>query len=229
MIPVLRRHFALTTSIAEEVDVRHGRVDLCAYTVLMHRAPISAPALRLYAKIGPKFVSLDDLTLDLLASTRVLQAYARELERHDLIDRRRGEVRRRRAYRYPIQKILAVEAKLADWRKACEQVLLHRNFADELWVALDLRSIARVDYRYVKQHKIGVLATEPDGVFVAHPATKIPSSRSFSLDRAIVSESILARHTKGDHEVSCMRAATFVSRSAFDVRSAQALASQALT
>ncbi|MBV8371568.1 MAG: hypothetical protein JO036_21870 [Candidatus Eremiobacteraeota bacterium] len=229
MIAVLRSHFASVAAVVEELDVRHGRVDLCVYECEEQRAPISAPALRLYSKLHRRFVHLSELTLTLLASVRVLQQYARELEHHQLIDRRASLVRRRRAYRYPIRKIIAVEAKLADWQRACEQVLLHRGFAEELWIALDFKHVARVNIEQVKKHNIGVVATDRDGLFIMHPAVATPFSRSFALERAMVHESLLARQTSGDHDVSCMRAATLASSSAFDPLRLQAFASHALT
>jgi len=229
MIPLLRNYFAQHGTVIEELDVGHGRVDLCAYVCDQRRQPISRPALRLFSKLANRYIDLNALTFTLVASIPVLLQYARELERHGLIQRTGTRVRRVRSYRYPVRKLIAVEAKLGDWQKACEQVSLHQPFADELWIALDVKNIARVDAEFIRQRGIGAIAVDKDGAFIMQSAAKNRWSRAFSVARAIVHESILESQTSGRHDDSCIRAAGFTSIKPLDWRKDVALASQVRT
>lgn len=62
----------------------------------------------------------------------------------------------------PIKKIVAIEAKLKDWKQGAMQARRYKSFTDECYLALLDRYEKNVDYSYLEKFGIGLIVFNPD-------------------------------------------------------------------
>jgi hypothetical protein len=58
---------------------------------------------------------------------------------------------------------LAIELKLADWRRALEQAMLYQLCADLVYIAMPERSVDRVDKTQLSLHGVGLISVTESG------------------------------------------------------------------
>lgn len=61
----------------------------------------------------------------------------------------------------PIKKIVAIEAKLKDWKQGAMQARRYKSFTDECYLALLSRYEKNVDYKYLDNFGIGLILFNP--------------------------------------------------------------------
>ena len=61
--------------------------------------------------------------------------------------------------------IIAIEAKVSDWRKGAIQAKRYQSFAHRVFVALPSPYAHRVDRALLQAHKVGLLTVDDDGVY----------------------------------------------------------------
>jgi len=66
-------------------------------------------------------------------------------------------------YSRSLDKSVAVELKLYKWKRAVQQGLLYQLCADLVYVAMPLRSIARVNRSILSQHGLGLISVTDGG------------------------------------------------------------------
>ncbi len=64
--------------------------------------------------------------------------------------------------RNPIKKIVAIEAKLKDWKQGIVQARRYKSFTDECYLALLSQYEKNVDYGYLERFGIGLILFNPD-------------------------------------------------------------------
>jgi len=84
------------------------------------------------------------------------------------------------------QKVIAIEAKVSDWRKGAIQAKRHRCFANRVYLALASEYVHRVDLELLQRHGIGLIAASSTRVdelleSPAMPPTD-PDRHSFSAE-----------------------------------------------
>jgi len=75
----------------------------------------------------------------------------------------------------PIKKIIAIEAKLKDWKQGAKQARRYKSFTDECYLALLSRYEKNVDYSYLEKFGIGLILFNPDDgkiIFKKRPKKK---------------------------------------------------------
>jgi hypothetical protein len=167
--------------VATERPLGYGRADLVAYQVDSSKCEARS-ANRQYRSLeriehytvlrhlpevgqGPG-ISIDDLCEKLGRS----QAFVRStllgfLERSGYIARVGNEGFARLNGFIPIAKeIVAIEAKVSDWRKGAIQAKRYRWFADRVYLAISARYEHRVQRDLLQKHGIGLLSVEKDCV-----------------------------------------------------------------
>lgn len=82
--------------------------------------------------------------------------------------------------RQPVNRIIAIEAKLRDWKKALTQASRYQDFSHESWVLLDhhyCRAALKNTNQFIKRN-IGLASIEKDGKLSVHimPINKAPKS-----------------------------------------------------
>ena len=113
-----------------------------------------------------------------------------------------GERSLRPEWRYsvPITGVVAVEAKLADWRRALVQARRHTDFADASYVALPPAAAERAAAAraIVESAQVGIMAVKPAGdvrVLVEAPTPR--RSAGWALRRMFAAEQLWAVHATG--------------------------------
>lgn len=62
------------------------------------------------------------------------------------------------------QRVIAIEAKVSDWRKGAIQAKRHRSFANRVYLALSSDYVHRVQLEVLRKHGIGLLSASGFGV-----------------------------------------------------------------
>ena len=60
--------------------------------------------------------------------------------------------------------LVAIEAKLYDWKAGIEQAFRYKDYATKVYVALDSNNIEKVDKEIFKENNIGLLSVSEDEV-----------------------------------------------------------------
>jgi hypothetical protein len=82
--------------------------------------------------------------------------------------------------------VIAIEAKLADWRTALHQAFRNRCFAHQSYVLLPKETAVRA-YRYsgeFDRRQVGICYLENDEIVVLHPARQMNPIEPWLSDRA---------------------------------------------
>lgn len=70
------------------------------------------------------------------------------------------------AYNISSGNLIAIEAKLHNWRRALQQAMTYRLCADSVYVAMPAETINRVDFEIFGHHGIGLVVVDNDDVWV---------------------------------------------------------------
>jgi hypothetical protein len=62
------------------------------------------------------------------------------------------------------QRVIAIEAKVSDWRKGAIQAKRHRSFANRVYLALSSDYVHRAQLEILRRHGIGLLSASKFGV-----------------------------------------------------------------
>lgn len=101
------------------------------------------------------------------------------------------------------QRVVTVEAKLRDWRRALAQARRQKHSADAAYIALDVRAAIRVaPYAcQIADGGVGVLSVHPETGLVRVLARPVSSSRATTaVGRALIAERALEMMNRGTHE-----------------------------
>lgn len=69
------------------------------------------------------------------------------------------------------RRLVMVEAKMTNWRRAIQQALSCRLITDEVYIAMPLEFAHRVDIKYLSETGIGLLAVGEEVVEMVKPGT----------------------------------------------------------
>ncbi len=165
-----------------EVDAGVGVADL----VLAKRSPRSAEALRSVAMVSPRLAVLlsqgvgdaiksrAELAALLGTSEGAAQRVIAQLSAAGVAAHSRDSLTIFGLRTPPYARLIAVEAKISDWRRVLTQAYRNLQFADESWVVLDYvfsrPAIAQIDRFRVAG--VGLASIERGrGLFIHHAAT----------------------------------------------------------
>lgn len=165
-----------------EVDAGVGVADL----VLAKRSPRSTDALRSTAMISPRLAVLlskdvgvairsrAELAALLGTSEGAAQRVIAQLSAAGVAKQSRDSLTIYGLRKPPFERLIAVEAKISDWRRVLVQAYRNLQFADESWVVLDhvfaRPAIAQLDRFRIAG--VGLASVERGrGLFIHHAAT----------------------------------------------------------
>jgi hypothetical protein len=105
----------------------------------------------------------------------------------------------RKPYRLPVSRIVAVEAKRSEWRRALAQAARHTDFADATYVALDAANVTGLDrlgpaFRFAG---VGLLTVSSINEGQVERRLKAGRRRPRGLARAVVGERVAALRATG--------------------------------
>jgi hypothetical protein len=127
---------------------------------VLNRKPISNYfALELYLSI-PEYTPLtfSDLSSLVRVSPSTLRLVVNELVHDNYLEMVGGNTYIKAGYiESPVKKLVAIEAKLRDWRQGIIQARRYRSFTDECYLAILARYDKNIDYSYLERFDIGLI------------------------------------------------------------------------
>jgi hypothetical protein len=189
--------------VEQEVNAGVGVADL----VLAKRTPRSTEALKIAAMVSPRLAVLlsrgvgdaiksrAELAAFLGTTETAAQRVIAQLSAAGAADQTRGTLTISGLRTPPFERLIAVEAKLGDWRCVLGQAYRNLQFADESWAVLDHAlagpAVAQL-YRF-KVAGVGLASVERGrGLFIHHAA---PSSGPMSPAKRWQAQAVLASRT----------------------------------
>jgi hypothetical protein len=165
-----------------EVDAGVGVADL----VLAKRSPRSTDALQSVAMVSPRLAVLlsqgvgetiksrAELAAFLGTSEGAAQRVIAQLTAAGMAEQLRDSLTILSLRTPPFERLIAVEAKISDWRRVLVQAYRNLQFADESWVVLD-HTFARPAIAQLDRFRVagvGLASVERGrGLFIHHAAT----------------------------------------------------------
>jgi hypothetical protein len=183
-----------------EVDAGVGVADL----VLTKRAARSTESLRALGKVSPRLSVLLNpgvgdaiktraaLATALGTSEDAAQRFIAQLSSLGLAKRSRDSLTITTIKTLPFERLIAVEAKISDWRRVLVQAYRNLQFADESWVVLDHAFIrpALAQLERFKVSGVGLASMDRQGgLFIHYAAT---SQGPMSLGKRWQAQAVLA-------------------------------------
>lgn len=183
-----------TDAYAREFTVGYGIADLVFAKSFyssqnkLQRKPISNYyALVLYLSLQPgKEVTASEAQTMLRSSASVARAaLSALLEDGYISSTSKGRYSKTRTIEQPQLKLVAIEAKLRDWRSGILQARRYKAFTDESYLAILSKFERNIDPQLLEQHDIGlILVDEEFGsiVFKRRPVGRRPQSMIENLE-----------------------------------------------
>lgn len=223
MIPALRaalpelafgHRFRSDVEIFTEVPAVHGRPDVVGVRfdtnvlhvrVLAGVVPLSGDAeVRTVHALGSAGAEIGEIAARIgMSRDYVRRAVVPLLSDLGWIVRDAERIVRRPEAQWAGRRIVTVEAKLKDWRRALAQARRQKHSADAAYIALDALSSARLapHARQIAEGGIGVLTVRPDSGRVEILARPSVSSRhATAVGRALLAERALDMMNRGTRE-----------------------------
>jgi DNA-binding transcriptional ArsR family regulator len=166
--------------VSTERALGYGRADLVAYQI----DPAKCEARRLNGQFRslerveqytvlrhlPEIGQGDEITTSELcdrlgrSKTFVSSQLVSFLERAGYVERIGNKLARRNGFIPIAKEIVAIEAKVSDWKKGAIQAKRYRWFADKVYLAIAAKYCHRVQVELLQKHKIGLLSVDCDRV-----------------------------------------------------------------
>lgn len=126
-----------------------------------------------------KRVNLDKIEISNQKFTRKFSRFLSDLEEQGYIKISGNYVTTIKKIDTVTKKFIAVEAKLSDWKAGLEQAYRYKQFADEVYVAIDSDYVCKVDKQIMKSQGIGLMSVSDKALKISLPAQK---SKQVQLD-----------------------------------------------
>lgn len=223
MIPALRaalpelafgHRFRSDVEVFTEVPAVHGRPDVVGVRfdasalhtrVLAGVVPLSGDAeVRAIHALGSTGAEVGEIAARIgMSRDYVRRAVVPLLSDLGWIVRDAERIVRRPEAQWAGRRVVTVEAKLKDWRRALAQARRQKHSADVAYIALDARSAARLapHAQQIAEGGIGVLAVHPESgrvEILARPA--VSSRHATAVGRALLAERALDMMNRGTRE-----------------------------
>jgi hypothetical protein len=197
---------------ARELDLGYGRADLVSFKVNYSRVQnrLKNKQLRLLSRVEyysimrllPEAESGAAFTIqDIASSIPLSERYIRTELLSNLI--RYGYVEEIESGNYAkvngfvpfVDEIIAVEAKVSDWKKGAIQAKRYQVFANKTYLAVSSSYAHRVDYELLRNHQIGMLSVEDHAI---HELISAPNLIPKDEDRFNFAAEWLWRYRRSD-------------------------------
>jgi len=173
--------------VADLVFVRPSPAALARRLAADVEPLLSAKAIQLFLTLATGLIADEDA----FRNAAVVPAYGRRLlcRLHD--GGYLGHTSTHAAVGPTFDYLVAVEAKLTDWRRAIQQAVRYRTFADEVYVALPMALAQAVASRHLLPSGVGLIGVDPSRLsIIARPAR---SDEIENWRRLLVSEELVRR------------------------------------
>lgn len=195
---------------ARELNVGYGRADLVAFAVNFRKVKSrlyngqlrSLSRIEHYSIIGllPEIESGESLAIDSIAdalpqsSSYVQRKILPHLARFGYIkETEPGRFAKVNGFIPIVDEIIAIEAKISDWRKGAVQAKRYQVFANRTYLAVASKFQHRVDRRVLQQHRIGLLSVSSNEIIELLAA---PQLKPRDIDRSYFAAEWLWRYRR---------------------------------
>lgn len=195
----LKRAGLRSWKVTTELESSIGRVDLLMFRgqpsrTVRERLRVVPPRLAVFLDGSLGVNKLSEFADALGTSLQGAKRIAREFQDRRLASIDGEDLRMRSIDAMPYADLVAIEAKLSNWRVALVQAYRNRQFSNESWVVLDHAQLG-TDTKLIQFERsgVGLASINSLGQLIVHvPA---PVSAPASLGKAWTVQAMLARST----------------------------------
>lgn len=119
-----------------------------------------------------KKISLDDIIISNTRVNKKFYNFLRELEEQGYIKIDGNYVTSVKKIDAVTKNLIAVEAKLSDWKAGLEQAMRYRQYADEVYVAISADYVSKIDRQRFKELNIGLMSVSEKRMTIPIKAKK---------------------------------------------------------
>lgn len=182
-----RNRISLNTDVAYEIETSNGIADIVLFNKRKDWEKYSD-----LTSLGPHWVyplialpyrkkfSVSQFSKISCVSKNTATKYLRQCEMAGYCEKLIGGWRKIKQPRSPFNEIVAIEAKIRDWKKALFQATRYKDFANKSWVLLDMYygKAALKNIEEFKKRNIGLLLINSHGELfeVIKPSSENPKS-----------------------------------------------------
>lgn len=168
MIPVLKNGLAKlynTKFFATEFNTGNGIADL-VFSKKINKQPLIFNSYRLMSLYIKHFNEIKKVEKEELVSgsSKSLNELLDILERQGHLTVRNGYFIQKKKYKPHVEKMIAIEAKLKDWKSGISQALRYQFFTHKSFLAYPSEYVHRVDLELLKKCNVGLISVSNERI-----------------------------------------------------------------
>ncbi|HHX67820.1 MAG TPA: hypothetical protein GX708_07170 [Gallicola sp.] len=110
--------------------------------------------------LNKKRIKIDDLQIDSLTIQKEFKKFLKFLEKEGYINIKGNNIEVIKKVKFATKNIVAIEAKLSDWKAGLEQALSYKVYSDYVYVAIEKTFYKNVDLEQFKLNNVGLILVE---------------------------------------------------------------------
>lgn len=110
--------------------------------------------------LNKKSIKVDDLKIESDVLQKEFKKFLKFLEREGYINIKENKIEVIKKVRFATKNIVAIEAKLSDWRAGLEQAITYKVYSDYVYVAMEKTYFKNVDVELFKEKNVGLILVE---------------------------------------------------------------------
>ena len=109
-------------------------------------------------------VQLNNIEISNVKSNKEFKIFLKELEKQGYIKVQNNKIEVIKKVDLATKNLVAIEAKLSDWKAGIEQAIRYKEYSNKVYVAIDKEEIKKVNRDIFKEKNIGLISVSKDGV-----------------------------------------------------------------
>lgn len=109
-------------------------------------------------------VQLNNIEISNVKSNKEFKIFLKELEKQGYIKVQNNKIEVIKKVDLATKNLVAIEAKLSDWKAGIEQAIRYKEYSNKVYVAIDKQEIKKVNRDIFKEKNIGLISVSKDGV-----------------------------------------------------------------
>ena len=109
-------------------------------------------------------IGLNNLEITNKKNRKEFQQFLRELEKKGYIKVENNKIEVVKKVDLATKNLVAIEAKLFDWRAGIEQAIRYKEYSNKVYVAIENEEISKIDKTIFKEKNIGLMSVSKNNV-----------------------------------------------------------------
>lgn len=109
-------------------------------------------------------VQLNSLEISNVKNNKEFKIFLKELEKLGYIKVSNNKIEVIKKVDLATKNLVAIEAKLFDWKAGIEQAIRYKEYSNKVYVAIEKEELTKVDKNVFKKKNIGLISVSKDGV-----------------------------------------------------------------